>query len=153
MLLPILQINSSIRNTREVVRILDECSYRLMCHDQQYHMLRRAQLSKQLTRTEDQLENLLSMQDYQRLCAVVKAHRSDLFSRIRDEQRKAVDCLRKVSLYTHCETRLHTRTDIAVGSYLKMLLVPPQLAVWLRVTSAMELNICMHKRSKLRLKV
>ncbi|OQR77935.1 hypothetical protein BIW11_06741 [Tropilaelaps mercedesae] len=88
-------INASIRNTREVLRMLDECSYRLMCHDQQYHMLRRAQLTKQLSRTEEQLEKLLSLQDHQRLCAVVRGHRSDLFSRIRDEQRKAVDVLRK----------------------------------------------------------
>ncbi|XP_022653121.1 uncharacterized protein LOC111267348 isoform X1 [Varroa jacobsoni] len=88
-------INSSIRNTREAVRMLDECSYRLMCHDQQYHMLRRAQLTKQLARTEDQLKKLLSQQDHQRLCAVVKEHRSGIFSHIRDEQRKAVDSLRK----------------------------------------------------------
>ncbi|XP_022653122.1 uncharacterized protein LOC111267348 isoform X2 [Varroa jacobsoni] len=33
--------------------------------------------------------------DHQRLCAVVKEHRSGIFSHIRDEQRKAVDSLRK----------------------------------------------------------
>lgn len=87
--------NASIRNTREVLRMLDECSYRLMCHDQHYHMLRRGQLTKQLTRTEQQLEKMLTLQDYQRFCAVVKTHRNDIFARIRDEQRKAVDGLRK----------------------------------------------------------
>lgn len=95
--------------------MLDECSYRLMCHDQQYHMLRRAQLTKQLARTEDQLKKLLSQQDHQRLCAVVKEHRSGIFSHIRDEQRKAVDSLRKV-----CMLILHTYLFIECKLYTEM---------------------------------
>ncbi|KAH9361810.1 hypothetical protein HPB48_003781 [Haemaphysalis longicornis] len=67
-----------IKYTRHVLRILDECSYRLMLADLDYHRLRKLQLSSFLERVHERLEKIVSPEDLNAMVVLAKAKYNDI---------------------------------------------------------------------------
>uniref|UniRef100_G3MMN1 Uncharacterized protein n=1 Tax=Amblyomma maculatum TaxID=34609 RepID=G3MMN1_AMBMU len=76
-----------IKNTRHVVRILDECSYRLMLADLDYNRLRKVQVSRLLERLHEKLEKIMSPDDLRNVVVLAKARYENVFEATRDKQR------------------------------------------------------------------
>lgn len=76
-----------IKNTRHVVRILDECSYRLMLADLDYNRLRKVQVSRLLERLHEKLEKIMSPEDLSSVVVLSKAKYENIFETTRDKQR------------------------------------------------------------------
>uniref|UniRef100_A0A1E1WZW5 Putative reverse transcriptase n=1 Tax=Amblyomma aureolatum TaxID=187763 RepID=A0A1E1WZW5_9ACAR len=76
-----------IKNTRHVVRILDECSYRLMLADLDYNRLRKVQVSRLLERLHEKLEKIMSAEDLRNVVVLAKARYENIFEATRDKQR------------------------------------------------------------------
>ncbi|XP_077562797.1 uncharacterized protein LOC144178663 [Haemaphysalis longicornis] len=76
-----------IKNTRHVVRILDECSYRLMLADLDYNRLRKVQVSRLLERLHEKLEKIMSPEDLSSVVVLAKAKYENIFEATRDKQR------------------------------------------------------------------
>ncbi|XP_077547766.1 uncharacterized protein LOC144160012 [Haemaphysalis longicornis] len=75
-----------IKYTRHVLRILDECSYRLMLADLDYHRLRKLQLSSFLERVHERLEKIVSPEDLNALVVLAKAKYDDIIHTSRVKQ-------------------------------------------------------------------
>lgn len=76
-----------IKNTRHVVRILDECSYRLMLADLDYNRLRKVQVTRLLERLHDKLEKIMSAEDLNSVVVLSKGKYETTFEATRDKQR------------------------------------------------------------------
>ncbi|KAH7946407.1 hypothetical protein HPB49_024547 [Dermacentor silvarum] len=76
-----------IKNTRHVVRILDECSYRLMLADLDYNRLRKVQVSRLLERLHEKLEKIMSPDDLRNVVLLAKGKYENVFEATRDKQR------------------------------------------------------------------
>lgn len=76
-----------IKNTRHVLRILDECSYRLMLADLDYNRLRKVQVSRLLERLHEKLEKIMSPEDLRNVVILAKARYENIFEATRDKQR------------------------------------------------------------------
>jgi len=84
-----------IRNTREVIRILDRFSVLLMEADLHYNKLRKRQVSQFLINKEQQLRELFDEEVFTQVVGVVKDAYETKFNRIKDAQRKNFDALLK----------------------------------------------------------
>ncbi|KAH6946933.1 hypothetical protein HPB50_016179 [Hyalomma asiaticum] len=76
-----------IKNTRNVVRILDTCSYKLMLADLKYSRMRKVQVSRLLELLHERLASLLSSKDLQKVLAFFKAKYESIFEETRLKQR------------------------------------------------------------------
>ncbi|KAK8768410.1 uncharacterized protein LOC144135124 [Amblyomma americanum] len=76
-----------INNTRHVVRILDECSYRLMLADLDYNRLRKVQVSRLIERLHEKLQKIISPEDLRKVVVMAKARYENIFEATRDKQR------------------------------------------------------------------
>ncbi|KAH9372850.1 hypothetical protein HPB48_009884 [Haemaphysalis longicornis] len=65
--------------TRHIVRILNECSYRLILHYQDYSRLRKEKLRRSLLDLHEKLENILSMRDLNRVGDLAEVKYAKLF--------------------------------------------------------------------------
>lgn len=84
-----------IKNTRHVVRILDECSYRLMLADLDYNRLRKVQVSRLLERLHEKLEKIMSSDDLRNVVLLAKGKYENVFEATRDKQRAMFNDLLK----------------------------------------------------------
>lgn len=84
-----------IKNTRHVVRILDECSYRLMLADLDYNRLRKVQVSRLLERLHEKLEKIMSPDDLRNVVLLAKGKYENVFEATRDKQRAMFNDLLK----------------------------------------------------------
>lgn len=75
-----------IKNTRHVVRILDECSYRLMLADLDYNRLRKVQVTRLLERLHEKLEKIMSAEDLSSVVDLSKGKYENIFEETRDRQ-------------------------------------------------------------------
>ncbi|EEC00726.1 reverse transcriptase, putative [Ixodes scapularis] len=76
-----------IKNSRHVVRILDECSYRLMLADLDYNRLRKVQVTRLLERLHEKLEKIMSAEDLSSVVVLSKGKYESIFEATRDKQR------------------------------------------------------------------
>ncbi|XP_064469402.1 uncharacterized protein LOC135384110 [Ornithodoros turicata] len=76
-----------IKNTRHVIRILDECSYRLMLADLDYNRLRKVQVTRLLERLHEKLEKIMSAEDLRNVVLLSKTKYEHIFEATRDKQR------------------------------------------------------------------
>ncbi|XP_077547956.1 uncharacterized protein LOC144160574 [Haemaphysalis longicornis] len=84
-----------IKNTNHVVRILDECSYRLMLADLHYNKLRKAQVSSLMDRLLKKLEKNLSPEDLSSVVGLAKAKYENVFDATSYRQNSMFDELLK----------------------------------------------------------
>ncbi|XP_077557124.1 uncharacterized protein LOC144171941 [Haemaphysalis longicornis] len=84
-----------IKYTHHVVRILDECSFRLMLADLDYNRLRRAQVSRLLERLHKDLGKVMSPEDLRRMVVLGEAKYKNIFEATRDKKRGIFAELRK----------------------------------------------------------
>ncbi|XP_077557123.1 uncharacterized protein LOC144171925 [Haemaphysalis longicornis] len=84
-----------IKYTRHVVRILDECSYRLMLAHLDYNRLRKAQVSRLQERLREKLEKVMSPQDLSSVVVLAEAKHGNIFEATKDKQRGIFDELLK----------------------------------------------------------
>ncbi|KAL1424745.1 hypothetical protein MTO96_019890 [Rhipicephalus appendiculatus] len=76
-----------IKNTRNVVRILDKCSYKLMLADLDYNRMRKVQVSRLLELLHQKLAKALSHDDLHSVLALSKAKYENIFEATREQQR------------------------------------------------------------------
>ncbi|XP_075748063.1 uncharacterized protein LOC142813982 [Rhipicephalus microplus] len=84
-----------IKNTRHVMRVLDECSYRLMLADLDYNRLRKVQVSRLLERLHEKLEKIMSPEDLRNVVLLAKGKYENVFEATRDKQRAMFNDLLK----------------------------------------------------------
>ncbi|XP_077543385.1 uncharacterized protein LOC144155666 [Haemaphysalis longicornis] len=77
----------AIKNTRQVDRILDECSYRLMLADLDYSRLRKTQLSRFLERLHEQLKAILPTEELNSVVVMAEAIYENIFEATWNKQR------------------------------------------------------------------
>ncbi|KAH6948801.1 hypothetical protein HPB50_026384 [Hyalomma asiaticum] len=77
----------AIKNTSNVVRILDMCSYKLMLADLDYNRIRKAQVSRKLELLHEKLEKVLTSEDLQNVLALCEKKYDNVFKATRDKQR------------------------------------------------------------------
>jgi len=85
-----------IRHTKDVTRLLDKCSFQLMCKDLKNNRVTRQKLDARIDGLDKRLSKVLSQRDFLRLLKITKQHRDIMFSKIRSKQRKEFNDLRKV---------------------------------------------------------
>ncbi|KAH6946931.1 hypothetical protein HPB50_016177 [Hyalomma asiaticum] len=76
-----------IKNTGNVVQILDKCSYKLMLADLDYSRRRKAQVRRQLELLHEKLAKVLSSKDLQNVLAFSKAKYEKVFEATREKLR------------------------------------------------------------------
>ncbi|KAH6948804.1 hypothetical protein HPB50_026387 [Hyalomma asiaticum] len=76
-----------IKNTHNIVRILDICSYKLMVADLDYNRIRKGQVSRKLEMLHENLANVLSAQDLHNVLALCKEKYNSVLKATREKQR------------------------------------------------------------------
>lgn len=85
-----------IRHTADVTKLLDKCSFQLMCKDLKNNRMDRQKIEASIDGLDKRLSKALSQKDFLRLMKITNKHRNILFEKIRNRQRREFNNLRKV---------------------------------------------------------
>ncbi|XP_022699589.1 knob-associated histidine-rich protein-like isoform X2 [Varroa jacobsoni] len=80
--------NDHVRNTRAVVRLLDQCSYRVMIADLEHNRRRKYQVMKNRERIEIRLKDIMSPEDFEEVRKICDENREVHFTEVKERQRK-----------------------------------------------------------------
>ncbi|KAH8034469.1 hypothetical protein MRX96_003284 [Rhipicephalus microplus] len=86
---------NNVKSTKQVVRILDEYTHKLMLSDLTYNRLRKVQVSTLIARLYEKLEKILSPDDFKSVVLLAKGKYESVFKATRDKQRAMFDDLLK----------------------------------------------------------
>ncbi|OQR79545.1 hypothetical protein BIW11_05664 [Tropilaelaps mercedesae] len=80
--------NDHVRNTRAVVRLLDQCSYQVMIADLEHNHRRKVQVKKNRERIESRLAEMMSPEDFEEVRKICDENREVYFADMKERQRK-----------------------------------------------------------------
>ncbi|XP_003744139.1 uncharacterized protein LOC100905288 [Galendromus occidentalis] len=80
--------NHEVRNTRVVVRILDQCSYKILMADLDHNRRRKYQVRKNRESVEHRLREIMSEEDFDEIQKICAENEEQHFSEVKEKQRR-----------------------------------------------------------------